>query len=217
MYGSIETAGLIRGVDGVVATGGQIFRKEFEVALPPGNNEITVAAFNQDGVRSKTAALPLKETRSMYPAAITTLHVLAVGINEYAADGFNLRFARPDAESLAEALDFSMESVRKSGQALPADVRISGPPSTMAWKTAIHVLKDREATRQAILDSIRQIAAEASPSDSVILFYAGHSTAQGDRFYLLPHDMRPDAPESFLSDRDLEAAMPAAGRRAQQY
>jgi len=29
----------------------------------------------------------------------------------------------------------------------------------------------------------------AEPEDAVIIYYAGHGTAQGQRFYLIPHDL----------------------------
>jgi WD40 repeat protein len=198
---------LILGVDGLLATGQATFSREFELSLAPGNNEITAAAFNQDGLRSQIVGLSLPETRSAYQAPITTLHIIAIGINKYASSGFNLQFARPDAESLVEALDFSIEEVRKSGQPLPINVKVSGPPSTMAWKVAEHLLTDGQATRSAVLDLIRQVTSAALPNDSVIIFYAGHSVAEGERFYLLPHDMKPGLPATYISDQDLEASL----------
>lgn len=198
---------LIHKVDGVLSTGNKRFSRDLEILLVPGDNEITATAFNEDGLRSEMTRLSLPETRSAYPTVITTLHVLAIGINEYVDSGLHLRFAAADAESVAAALNFSEEVIRKAGQSRPVNISLSGPPSALAGKTSVHLLKDGEATRGGILGAIRQVSAEAAPTDTVVMFYAGHSLADGDRFYLLPHDARVGASSTYISDEDLEKAM----------
>jgi hypothetical protein len=39
----------------------------------------------------------------------------------------------------------------------------------------IHVLKNRQATREKILDQIRDVCSEAGPSDEVVFYFSGHS------------------------------------------
>jgi len=51
------------------------------------------------------------------------------------------------------------------------------------------VIDNRDATRRDILDEIAKIAKRAEPEDAVIIYFAGHGTAEGSRFYLIPHDL----------------------------
>ena len=60
--------------------------------------------------------------------------MLAIGVNEYALSDLNLRFAVPDARSVADAL-------RTSGAGLFSDVDI-------------RVLPDARATRRGVLDAL---------------------------------------------------------------
>ncbi len=196
---------LIRTVDGVVAQANASFGRDFELPLGAGSNEITAAAFNQDGLRSPLATLSLPETRNTYSVPPATLHILAIGIDDYVDPDYRLRFATGDAEAVASALNFSLADVRKAGKILPTN--ISGPPAAMAWKVVPHALKDAAATRDGILGAIRLLVFQTTPADSVVIYYAGHSMARGDRFYLLPQDMKAAKPETFISDLDLEAAM----------
>jgi hypothetical protein len=65
---------------------------------------------------------------------------------------------------------------------------------------------DREATKANILLALRRFSNAATPlpagapaalaklqptqpEDAVVLYFAGHGTAQGKRFYLVPHDL----------------------------
>jgi uncharacterized caspase-like protein len=88
-------------------------------------------------------------------------------------------------------------------------VTLSDAPSTLAWEASVELLKDRAATREEI-GAIHTIAEQTRAHDAVVIFYAGHSMALGDRFYLLPTDAKVPsacAPSGAICDLDLEAAL----------
>ncbi len=111
-----------------------------------------------------------------------TKRALVVGINDYrnwhraAPLSFSdLRFCRADATSFATLL-----------------------PSFGFAPDDITLLEDAEATRQAILDSVRSLLARAEAGDVVCLFYSGHGgrvpqngwMVESSRFYetIVPYD-----------------------------
>ena len=67
------------------------------------------------------------------------------------------------------------------------------------------------------MEQIIQLAARVQPEDALIIYFAGHGTAQQNRFYLIPHDLGYDGPRKYpdeaglrsilrhsISDRELE-------------
>lgn len=102
------------------------------------------------------------------------LHVLAVGIDRYTdATIPPLAFAAKDAARLAATLE-----ARRSGS---LDV---SPPS---------LLVDDQASRSAILATLKERLATAQPSDTFALFIAGHGfRAEDGRFFLATTETRMD-------------------------
>src|SRR6266513_2187843 len=47
----------------------------------------------------------------------------------------------------------------------------------------------------------------AEPEDAVIIYFAGHGTAQGQRFYLIPHDLGYDGNRSELNESGLRTIL----------
>ena len=159
-----------------------------ETTIPAvaGENRLTAYAFNRDNVKSRDAILHLTGADSLRRAG--TAHILAIGINVYENPHFNLKYAVPDAHDFAE-------EVRQQQQKISHYQRIE-----------IISLNDQEATKANILSALSRLAGRAEelpqnapaalqqikpaqPEDTVIIFYAGHGTAQGQRFYLIPHDL----------------------------
>jgi uncharacterized caspase-like protein len=139
-------------------------------------------------------------------------------VNHYANLEFDLKFAAPDAETLGELF---ADKQKQLG----------------AYQSVLHVkLLDKEATKANISlalallagiqhgafpaaapNQLRQLK-PAQPEDAVVVYFAGHGVAWGDRFFLVPHDLgyngaRSDLRTSIqdvlmnsLSDQDLEVA-----------
>lgn len=139
------------------------------VTLVAGENRFTAYAFNRDNIKSADASLSINGDASLRRSG--TAYILAVGINQYANTQYNLKYASADAQSFADELK-RQEDKLKSYQ-----------------RTEIIMLSDREATKVNILHALAQLAAGAQPEDFVIFYFAGHGTAQQQRFYLIPHDL----------------------------
>src|SRR5262249_49574951 len=157
---------------------------EAEVTLVAGNNRLTAYAFNRDNVKSKDSNLMLTGDDSL--RRIGTAHIVAVGINAYANPGYNLKYAVADAQSFAEELRVRQTELKSYAQ------------------VEVVSLLNENATKENFLSVLRRLAGSgpptlkggpfdqvnrAEPEDAVIIYFAGHGTAQGQRFYLIPHDL----------------------------
>jgi WD40 repeat protein len=190
---------------------------EADVPIVAGENQLTAYAFNRDNVKSVDAQLRINGDASLRRAG--TAYILAIGVNKYANPAFNLNFANADAQTFGE-------EVQK------AQARIDG-----FAKIEVVRLLDAQSTKANLLRAIKRLGGDesalppgappelvklkrAQPEDTVIIYYAGHGIAQGQRFYIIPHDLgyqgdrtKIDAAgmrtllEHSLSDRELEAAL----------
>jgi WD40 repeat protein len=166
------------------------------VAIRPvaGRNEIAVIAFNgANNVQSRLRRVVFESTR---PAAQARIHVLAVGIN---------RFRAPKKWHLAYAVKDSSDFV--------ALVRAVGAGLPAGKLGEVRLLNDSAATKNGILDALRQIAAKAGPQDVFMLFLATHGVFESGVYALLTHDYdgRVGARTTISAPELLEAlrAMPA--------
>jgi len=160
---------------------------ETTISVVAGQNQLTAYAFNRDNVKSSDATLAINGAGSLKRAA--TLHLLAVGVNQYANSGYDLKYAGADARAFAEEVERQQKKLSSFGQ------------------IEITTLFDKDATKANILLALRRLAGSpeaklpagapaafekikaAEPEDAVVVFYAGHGTAQDQRFYLIPHDL----------------------------
>ncbi|MET0622964.1 MAG: caspase family protein [Pyrinomonadaceae bacterium] len=140
-----------------------------DVKLLAGENRLTAYAFNRDNVKSPDATLTVNGVESLRRKG--TAYVLAVGVNSYANRDFDLKYAVADAE------DFGREWRGQQAKL-----------QTFAG-TEVVSLKDSEATKANILKALSDLRAKAQPEDAVVIYFAGHGTAQANRFYLIPHDL----------------------------
>jgi hypothetical protein len=141
------------------------------------------------------AVLPLREIASfaavvitVYASAyrvifllhLTTLYVLAIGINAYVDRGWNppgsydilkfppLNLAVSNAKALAAAL-------KQAGAGQYAEVKITEA-------------LDADASLAHLQQIIERMASEIHPRDTFVLFAAAHGTSHQGRFYLIPQD-----------------------------
>lgn len=149
---------------------------ETELQITAGQNRLTAYAFNRDNVKSRDATLTVLGADTLKRPA--TAYVLAVGLNRYANSQFDLSFA------VADATDFAAE-FQQQQKKLKSYARIELIP-----------LQDQQATKNNILQALGKIAAQAQPEDAVVMYFAGHGTAEQQQFYLIPHDL------GYSGDRD---------------
>ena len=163
-------------------------RTSLEATLPvvAGENRITAYAFNRDNVKSVDAVLTIKGSASLKRAG--TAHILAIGINRYANEQYNLKYAVADATSFGEEIRAQQ---LKLGQYAQAEVVL---------------LADADATKEKILAAIAKLKS-AQPEDAVIIYFAGHGTARGARFYLVPHDLGYTGPRASVDAKAVETIL----------
>jgi WD40 repeat protein/uncharacterized caspase-like protein len=186
-----------------------------EVPLLSGENRIVAYAFNRDNVRSQDAAVIVQSTAESRPG---TVYIIAIGVNEYANREFNLKYAVPDANRMSEMLAKNQQELGRYKQVITAAL-LDREATRANIMLALSILGGREkgqlpAGAPAALSALRAV----NPEDAVVVFFAGHGTAAGDRFYILPHDLGYSGPRQSLqnsietvlghsiSDQDLERA-----------
>jgi hypothetical protein len=166
-----------------------------DVMVTAGENAFSAYAFNAQKVASPVASVTVSGSSSL--ARPPTLYVLAIGINAYDDTKLALKFARPDAELVASAVEKRQERSREYGIV-----------STV-------LLTDADASRSGILEALDGLKATVQPEDDVIVYFAGHGIKLGSRFYFLPRDVDPDASgpaggrlaATSLSDQDIERTL----------
>jgi len=151
-------------------TEGKSTRVTMQLALVEGDNHIEVRAASSDGSwEAEPAKLLLKFAQ---PLAKPSVYLLAVGVNNYASESMNLKYAAPDAEAIAKLF-------QERG-------------ATLYGAEQIHVttVLNEQATQAGIRDALSEIAKVARPQDMLVIFLAGHGMTLGQRYYFIPHEFQ---------------------------
>jgi hypothetical protein len=147
---------------------GDLFEECKEIDVVPGENEVSIAAFN----RGNTVQSSMKTVKfdSTLPPSATHLYILAIGIDRYRDNTVNLKYAVKDAHDLEE--------------------KLKAQSTTLYSPRNIHYtrLTDTEATKTGITEKINELARLMKPQDSFIFFAAGHGVLLQDQYYMLTHD-----------------------------
>jgi uncharacterized caspase-like protein len=138
-----------------------------------GENRLEARAANEDGSWESEPAVVL--VRYAEPGPQPRLYLLAIGINRYAEEAMNLRFAAADAQAMAQLFRERAERLYGEGN------------------VHIRQLLDNQATNDAIRQALVEIGKRAKPQDTLVVFLAGHGTTLGQRYYFIPHDYRQQA------------------------
>lgn len=177
---------------------------EETISLVAGENRITAYAFNKDNIKSADDTLSITGGNALKRKGV--LYVLTVGINEYANPEYDLKFAGADAQGFAET--FLKEQSKLGNFARYELISLLNKDATKANILAALgrlTASDHELppNAPAALNRIKP----AEPEDAVIIFFAGHGTAQKARFYLIPHDLGYDGPRDALNQSGLDALL----------
>jgi WD40 repeat protein/uncharacterized caspase-like protein len=180
-------------------------RASLRATLPivAGPNRITAYAFNRDDVKSADAFVALNGSAQLARKGVS--YVLAFGVNEYANPQFNLRYAQPDATAFA------------------AEVVAQGAKLDAFGRVEVVSLLDRDATKANFMAALNRLATgadvpagaapalarlqRAQPEDAVTIYFAGHGTAKGPRFYLVPHDLGYAGPRASVGAESVAAIL----------
>ena len=147
---------------------GRVLCRTFQIALVEGENSVKITAASGDGSwEAEPAEIVLRYEK---PLAKSRLYVVAVGISKYADANLNLNYAAKDAEAVAELF-------RRRGKNLYQEVVAT-------------LLVDEQATKEGIKSTLKEVASQSRPQDTLMLFLAGHGTMIGQRYYFVPCDLR---------------------------
>jgi WD40 repeat protein len=160
---------------------------EVQVPIVAGQNRFTAYAFNRDNIKSGDATAVVQGAESLKQPG--TMYILAIAVNKYANPQFDLRFA------VADATDFAAELERQEAKL-----------KNFA-RTEITSLHDTQATKANILRALGELAGKVKPEDAVVVYYAGHGTAQQNQFYLIPHDLGYQGPRNSVSAAGLASVL----------
>ena len=176
---------------------------EEEITVTAGPNRLVAYGFNRDNVKSKDS--PLVFTGADTLKRKGTAYIIAVGVNEYANPQYNLKYATADARSFGDEM-------RQRQTQLGGFERVE-----------VIQLLDQEATKANILAAIKRLSGElgpptlkagpldgikrAEPEDTVVIYFAGHGTAQAQRFYLIPHDLGYTGERTKLTEQGLKTML----------
>lgn len=135
----------------------------YPIELVPGKNVISISAFSEERIESEATQ------RELFVDGVhddITCHVMAIGINKYKNPNLDLNYALDDAESF-------LKLVKTKGKKLFS-------------KTQVYDLFNEEATKENILSTLDEIAANARPQDVFFFYYAGHGSMVDGNFYFIP-------------------------------
>ncbi len=177
---------------------------EETISIVAGENALTAYAFNRDNIKSADATLLLKGSDSLKRKGVA--YVVIAGVNEYANSQYNLKYAVADAQTFGETLRLAQSKLANFS------------------RVELIPLFNKDATRANILAALNRLAGNdgetppnmpavlnrikpAEPEDAVVVYFAGHGTAQKQRFYLIPHDLGYAGPLDGLDEAGLSSLL----------
>jgi len=170
---------------------------EATVQAPPGENHFSAYAFNADNVRSTEASAILKSLGTPGKGA---LYVVAIGVNEYANSEFNLKYAVPDADSLSRELAGRQESLAQFASIRRVTLKDQRATAANIRYVLGRLSGENSGPPPAGLPADTAALTPVGPEDTLVLYFAGHGMASGDRFYLIPHDLGYAGPRAQVRD-----------------
>jgi hypothetical protein len=159
---------------------GPRLHQTIELPSRPHVRKITAVAVDSGGVKSR----PMTLTRPARSGSSNTLHVVAVGIDDY--DHLDpLQGAKHDAETLVTALEASALAYYRT---LRATIRVN-----------------RMATPTAVQSDLRTAVEGASADDTILMFFAGHGgTSEDGRYFMATSSTDPNRlPETAIDWRSM--------------
>ena len=154
---------------------GDRVERAYPVDLVNETNEFKVIVKNFQKMESRPSVLKIEYVGQVITTS--TLHIMAVGINNYKNGSYNLNYAEPDAKSFVASVASNYDKMFKEVN-----------------KVEIY---NEEATKENIIGGFNKIIAKAKPEDVFIFFYAGHGSLDEEHkdtegespFYFVPTDV----------------------------
>jgi uncharacterized caspase-like protein len=195
---------LVKVWHGDVLKGQAAVSLEEEITVTAGPNRLVAYGFNRDNVKSKDA--PLVFTGADTLKRKGTAYIIAVGVNEYANSQYNLKYATADARSFAE--EMRRRQTQVGGFERVEVIQLLDQDATKAnILAAISRLSGVAAGPPSLKASPLDALKRAEPEDTVVIYFAGHGTAQAQRFYLIPHDLGYTGERTKLNEQGLNTML----------
>jgi WD40 domain-containing protein/caspase domain-containing protein len=184
------------------------------VPIVAGYNEFVAYAFNHDNLKSDDSqTLVVTGDKSLERKG--TLYILAIGINNYKD---RLRFAVADVDEASKEIKAQQERL---GNYITEIISLTDDLATKSnimlglrrfgEGQQLSVPNDAPQKLKQEIEKIKNI----QPEDALAVYYAGHGTAIGERFYLLPYDFTGESEEqlkaSSISDVELNEILESVG------
>ena len=118
---------------------------EANIAVVAGENKLAAYAFNRDNVKSKDATLNLTGASSLKRPG--TAYVLAIGVNSYSNQQYNLKYAVADAAAFGEEVQRAQHQIANYE------------------RVEVASLLDEQATKANILRALRLLAGTQEDPD----------------------------------------------------
>ncbi|MEC9367584.1 MAG: caspase family protein [Pseudomonadota bacterium] len=173
------TLGVDRGLERLEAkSGGRLSEVKKRLWLEPGENLIEVVAYNPTNAIATDPVGIKVNWSSAGGSEAPTLYVLSVGVNDYWDSRLQLKYARRDAEAVAEAF-------RQSAGGLYASVQAD-------------LLIDDKVTTEGLGKAFDALSKKVRPRDVFVFFLAGHGKTIDGRYYFIPQNFRYDGEKSIV-------------------
>lgn len=156
---------------GAHSPGGKgIIRKKRSFTLPHGRTVMDVVAFSSD---NKVISEPVQVVVNVNNPVRQrpSLHVLSIGVTDYADDSLDLKYAASDAQAFADTLE------QHTGPAIYQHINK-------------RVLLDQDVNLHRIRNELARMAKVVKPQDVFVLYMAGHGMALDGRYHFLPQNLR---------------------------
>jgi WD40 repeat protein len=144
---------------------GDVFQDCAEIDAIPGENEVSVTAFN--GNNTIQSYMQTAIFNSMAESEEPHLYILSIGINQYKDNNVNLKYAVKDSR------DIQAKFIKQA--------------TTIYSPQNIHhsILTDKDATKSNIVGKINELSQQIKPTDGFIIFVAGHGVLLQNQYYML--------------------------------
>jgi len=147
---------------------GDVFNDCREIEVVPGDNEISVSAFNGNNTVQSSMKTVHFHSKSAHEEPY--LYIMAIGIDQYRDKTVNLKYAVKDARDLEQKLKVQSATLYKPENIHPT------------------LLMNRDATKNNILEQVSELAAKVKPQDSFIFFVASHGVLLRNQYYIVSYD-----------------------------
>ena len=141
-----------------------------KLALEPGPNVIEVVAYNAAGLLASSSRSLTVNWDGVASSEPPALHVLSVGVNDYADGRLTLKYAAADAKAFAEAM-------KKAGAGLFSEVNVV-------------TLLDGQVTEPQLDAAFAEMGKVVKSQDVFLFFLAGHGKTLEGKYHFIPQDFR---------------------------